>query len=167
MQEARAARADQSSVPTGRIRRARVAGAIALLMTAAACEKHEFEPPSREAQVAQADSIYSPALFDTIAWESDSLRLAVGNDIFAARCRRCHGYLGQGGPVEVRGDTVDVPSLVAPDWSYTGDVDAIRRRIFTGHPAGMPIWGIAGLAMREIDAVAWYIDAVLRQDVEG
>ncbi|NLG61896.1 MAG: hypothetical protein GX539_06590 [Candidatus Cloacimonetes bacterium] len=152
-----------------RIRSAAVAGAgvLACSLAMAACEKHEFEPPSREAQVAQADSMYSPVLFDTIAWESDSLRLAVGNDIFAARCRRCHGYLGEGGPVEVRGDTVEVPSLVAPDWSYAGNIDAIRRRIFTGHPAGMPIWGIAGLTMREIDAVAWYVDAVLRVEVNG
>lgn len=136
----------------------------AAALAAAGCDKHEFEPPSREAQVAQADSLYSTALFDTIAWASDSLRVAIGNDIFAARCRRCHGYLGTGGPTDVRGDTIDVPSLVEPDWEYAHDQDAIRRRIFIGHPSGMPIWGIAGLTMREIDAVAWYIDEVLRQD---
>ena len=134
------------------------------LLILAACEAHEWEPPSREAQVAQADSIYTPALFDTIAWDSDSLRVATGNDIFAARCRRCHGYLGEGGPTEVRGEQVTVPSLVADDWTYAGDIEAIRRRVFTGHPTGMPIWGIAGLTMREIDAVAWYIEGVLRQD---
>lgn len=144
-----------------RARSALVVGVVVLLAVTA-CEKQEFEPPSREAQVAQADSVYSPAVFDTIAWESDSLRIAVGNDIFAARCRRCHGYLGAGGLAEVRGDTVEIASLIEPDWAYAGDLDGIRRRIFTGHPAGMPIWGIAGLTMREIDAVSWYIDRVLR-----
>lgn len=146
--------------------RAAACAVLFLAATFVACEEHEFHPPSREAQVAQADSLYSPAIFDTIAWESDSLRVAVGNDIFGARCRRCHGYLGEGGPAEVRGEEIVVPSLVEAEWEYAGDLDAIRRRIFTGHPAGMPVWGIAGLSLREIDAVAWYIDAVLREDMK-
>lgn len=139
--------------------------ACCLLLAAAGCESHEFEPPSREAQVQQADSMYAPALFDTVQWSGDSVRLAVGNDIFGARCRRCHGYLGDGGSVEILDDTVDVPSLVQPEWDYAGDIDAIRRRIFTGHPRGMPTWGVAGLTPREIDAVAWYIDTVLRPEM--
>ena len=64
----------------------------------------------------------------------------------------------------IRGDSVQVPSLVEPDWSYANDVEAVRRRIFTGHPDGMPTWGVAGLAPREIDAVAYYIDSVLRPE---
>lgn len=147
--------------------RAAACAVLVLAATLVACEEHEFHPPSREAQVAQADSLYSPAIFDTIAWESDSLRVAVGNDIFGARCRRCHGYLGEGGPAEVRGEEIVVPSLVDAGWEYAGDLDAIRRRIFTGHPAGMPVWGIAGLSMREIDAVAHYIENVLRPEALG
>jgi mono/diheme cytochrome c family protein len=141
----------------------RTLGVLAAAMLTS-CEKHDFEPPSREAQVMQADSLYSAALFDTIAWQSDSLRMAVGNDIFAARCRRCHGFLGEGGPVEIRGEPVQVPSLVDPGWEYAGDRAAIRRRIFIGHQAGMPTWGVAGLAPREIDAAAHYIDALLRPE---
>ncbi len=147
--------------------RAAACAVLVLAATLVACEGHEFHPPARETQVAQADSLYSPALFDTIAWESDSLRVAVGNDIFGARCRRCHGYLGTGGPAEVRGEQIDVPSLVEAEWEYAGDLDAIRRRIFTGHPSGMPIWGVAGLSMREIDAVAHYIEDVLRPEALG
>jgi hypothetical protein len=41
---------------------------------------------------------------------------------------------------------------------------AVRRRIFTGHPAGMYTWGIAGISPREIDAVAHYILERLRPD---
>lgn len=129
-----------------------------------ACEQHEFEPPERAAQVEQADSLFSPALFDTVTWSSDSLRLAVGNDMFSARCRRCHGYLGEGGPAEVRGRQIQVPSLVEPEWAYANDMEAIRHRIFTGHPDGMPTWGVAGLTVREVDAVAYYIEALLRPD---
>jgi mono/diheme cytochrome c family protein len=43
----------------------------------------------------------------------------------------------------------------------------VRRRIFTGHPAGMPTWGVAGIPAREIDAVAAYILEQLRPDVLG
>ena len=144
--------------------RARPGVVIAALLIMTGCEKHEFEPPSRAAQVAQADSLYSPSMFDTVTWQGDSLRTAIGNDVFAARCRRCHDYLGGGGPRVIRGDTVQVPSLVEPDWSYANDMEAVRRRIFTGHPDGMPTWGVAGLSAREIDAVAYYIDTVLRPE---
>ena len=37
------------------------------------------------------------------------------------------GYLGRGERIDVRGDSVDVPSLVLPDWTYAGDHDAIAR----------------------------------------
>ena len=57
-----------------------------------------------------------------------------------------------------------MPSLVEPEWAYANDMDAIRHRIFTGHPDGMPTWGVAGLTVREIDAVAYYIEALLRPD---
>lgn len=137
---------------------------VATLLATASCEKHEFEPPSAMARVAEADSLYSPEAFDTVGWASDSLRIAIGNDVFAARCRRCHDYLGGGGARVIRGDTVQVPSLVAPDWSYANDLAAIRHRIFIGHPDGMPTWGVAGLTAREIDAVAYYIDRVLRPE---
>ncbi|HEX6132446.1 MAG TPA: c-type cytochrome [Longimicrobiales bacterium] len=147
--------------------RSRAAALIGCVLLSGACEKHEFEPPSRAERVSEADSLYSPALFDSITWTSDSLRIAVGNDIFASRCRRCHGYLGHGGPVEILGDTVTVPSVVEPDWQYAGDIPGILRRIFTGHPLGMPTWGVAGLEMREIDAAAFYIDRVLRPEAAG
>ena len=47
------------------------------------------------------------------------------------------------------------------DWPYA-DHDAVRHRIFTGHPAGMPIWGMSSLTLREIDAVTAYVVEVLR-----
>jgi mono/diheme cytochrome c family protein len=141
---------------------------VGSLVLPGACEKHEFEPPSREAQVAQADSLYSAAHFDSIAWPNDSARTFEGNNVFATHCRKCHGMTGEGGNTpyaQARG--LEVPSLVRPDWEPGSDVDAVRRRIFDGHPAGMPTWGVAGITPREIDAVAHYIVDDLRPEILG
>jgi mono/diheme cytochrome c family protein len=140
--------------------------AVAAVVTAAACEKHEFERPSREERVAQADSLLTPETFDTIAWASDSARAFDGNNAYAANCRSCHGYLGAGDTEYARQHSLEVPSLVRPDFPYH-DVPAMRDRIFTGHPAGMPTWGVAGITPREIDGIAYYIVHVLRPEVGG
>ncbi len=142
-----------------------VLAALAILLGAAGCKGgHHFEPPNRQVQVEQADSAFSPALFDTIHWASDSLRLFVGNNTFAAECRKCHGYLGEGNTDYDRVHDIQPPSLVRPNWPYANDMAAVRRIIFTGH-AGMPTWGVAGITPREIDATAFYILHSLRTDV--
>ncbi len=127
----------------------------------AGCQEHEFHPPDQGERVAAADSAYSPAMFDSIKWASDSARVEEGNEVFAARCDRCHGPLGEGGTDYAREQGLEVPSLVRADWPYA-DHDAVRHRIFTGHPAGMPIWGMSSLTLREIDAVTAYVVEVLR-----
>ncbi|HSJ08261.1 MAG TPA: cytochrome c [Longimicrobiales bacterium] len=134
--------------------------------TAAACEKHEFEQPDREAQVLQADSLLTPETFDSIQWASDEERATQGNNAYAATCRSCHGVLGAGDTDYAREQNVNPPSLVREDWPYA-DVDAVRHRIFTGHAAGMPTWGVAGITPREIDAVAYYVVNVLRPEAMG
>jgi mono/diheme cytochrome c family protein len=144
-----------------------LAGVLAAAAAFAACEEKRFDPPDREQRVAQADSLYTPALFDTVTWESQEQRLFTGNDVFAAHCRRCHGAMGEGDTPYARERGIDVPSLVEPDWEHATDTDAVRRRIFTGHPGGMPTWGVAGIPPREIDAVAAYILEQLRPDVLG
>ncbi len=132
-----------------------------------ACGDHEFHPPDREAQVARADSMLAPAAFDTITWANDSTRLFVGNNTYAAKCRRCHGFLGRGETDYTRVQGIDVPSLVRPEWEYADDLQGLRRIIFIGHPEGMPTWGVAGISPREIDAAAYYILHQLRPDVLG
>jgi len=142
--------------------------ALGLPVLLGACDKHEFEPPSRAAQVAQADSLYAPAWFDTIAWPTDSARTFEGNNVFAAYCRKCHGPEGEGGSTpyaQARG--LDVPSLVLPEWQPGDDVEAVRRAIFVGHAAGMPTWGVAGITPREIDAGAHYRVDDLRPEKLG
>jgi mono/diheme cytochrome c family protein len=134
----------------------------ALVLVVAGCQEHEFHPPDQATRVAAADTLYSPAMFDSIKWASDSARIEEGNEVFAARCDRCHGTLGEGGTDYAREQKLEVPSLVRADWPYQ-DHDAVRHRIFTGHPAGMPIWGMSNLTLREIDAVTAYVMEVLRR----
>lgn len=132
--------------------------------TVGACGDHEFEPPSQEERSARADSVYSPALFDSITWASDSLRLQSGNLVFADECRRCHGPLGRGETEYARNNDIEVPSLVEPDWAYAGLMDSVRHRIFVGHQR-MPNWGVVRLTPRQIDAAAAYILEQLRPEV--
>jgi len=62
---------------------------------------------------------------------------------------------------------LDVPSLVEPDWRMVESIDSVRHRVFIGHAAGMPTWGVAGISDREIDGVAYYVLEQLRPDVLG
>jgi mono/diheme cytochrome c family protein len=143
-------------------------GAAAVVLIASftgACQEHEFEAPSRAERVDEAAARFGPAMFDTIAWESEDQRVREGNAVYAAECRRCHGTLGRGGTEYALSRGLEVPSLVEADWAYAGDPLAVRRRIFTGHEAGMPTWGIAGISPREIDAVAAYLTDDLRPEI--
>jgi len=104
-------------------------------------------------------------MFDTLEWESRDRMLVTGAALFGADCRDCHGSLGRGGTAYASEHGLDVPSLVEPAWQYDGNLDAVRRLIFTGHTGGMPTHGIAGLTAREIDAVARYIVEQLRPEI--
>jgi mono/diheme cytochrome c family protein len=134
------------------------------LLAIGACG-HHFEPPSEADHVAQAEALYSPALFDTVTWASDSERALEGNSVYASSCRRCHGMLGNGttGYAAERG--IDVPSLVEFEWTLTDDIESVRRYVFVGHEGGMPTWGVAGLSPREIDGASYYVLAQLRPEV--
>jgi mono/diheme cytochrome c family protein len=139
-------------------------GFIAGLLLISACSEHHFEPPSREDQVVRADSTFSPALFDSITWPNQDTRLLEGNATYAAECRRCHGTNGEGGTAYALERSLDVPVLTRLDWPQGDSVKSVRHRIFIGHPNGMPTWGVAGISLREIDAVAAYVVQQLRPD---
>lgn len=143
------------------------AGALAALCAAAlsACGgDHEYEPPDREALVAEAAAEFSPAVYDTLTWSGDSARLAVGNELYAAECRKCHGYLGSGETDYARQRDLEVPSLVEPGWRLADSLQAVRRNVYAGHAEGMPSWGVGRLTIRQIDAVAYYVLEELRPD---
>jgi len=139
----------------------------ASLVTVAAggCGEKTFDPPDRDAQVAQADTAFSMSLFDSIGWASDSIRAFDGNVVYATYCRDCHGPLGAGDTEYARTRRLQVPSLVEADWRLEDSRDSILHRIFVGHSSGMPTWGVAGITRREMDAVTFYLTEVLRPEV--
>ncbi len=149
------------------VMRRRLTGLLLLVPVLHGCSEHRFEPPDREEQVARADSLFTPALFDSVTWASDSVRALQGNVVYSTYCRNCHGTLGAGGTDYARNRDLDVPSLVEEDWRYDGQRDSILHRLFVGHAAGMPTWGVAGIDAREMDAVTWYVMEVLRPEVLG
>jgi mono/diheme cytochrome c family protein len=150
-------------VTTSRL--ALLAPALAAVVGLIACEEKTFDPPEETRRVELADSLYSPALFDTITWASQEQRVVAGNLVYADYCRRCHGTVGEGGRAQVAGREVHVPSLVEARWPLDDDIEAVRERAFTGHTGGMPSWGISRLTPREIDAVASYILEQLRPEI--
>ncbi len=149
------------------IRRTAVSVAMLFLLLLPACQKHEFEPPSEEDRISEAEAAYSTALFDSIAWPDTVDVLLEGNAIYAANCRRCHGTVGTGGTEYARSRNLDVPSLVDRDWGLGEELDAVRHSVFVGHVAGMPHWGISHLTYREIEAVSRYILYDLRPEILG
>jgi mono/diheme cytochrome c family protein len=130
-----------------------------------ACE-HEFEPPDPALRVERAAASYSVALFDTVTWIDQDVRVTQGNVAYAEQCRRCHGTLGRGGTDYARARSLSVPSLVEPDWAFAS-LDSLRRRIYTGHASGMPVFGDGTLDPRGMDAAAAYILFSLRPEILG
>ena len=144
---------------------ARLAVLLGVISGFACGGEKTFDPPSREARVAEAEALYSPALFDSIGWSSADERALEGNGVYAARCRDCHGTVGRGDTEYARAQGLDMPSLVESEWSMSMSMDSVRHRIFVGHVAGMPQWGVAGISNREIDAVAFYVLERLRPEI--
>lgn len=137
----------------------------ALTIGLGACAEHHFEPPDREAQVAQADAAFDMAAFDSITWDDPEQKSLDGNVVYSTYCRNCHGPLGRGETEYARNRDLEVPSLVEPDWPLAQSRDTILHRIYVGHAAGMPTWGVAGLDFREMEAVTYYVMNTLRPDV--
>lgn len=139
-----------------------------LLLLSSACEEHRFDPPDRAERALQAQADFDTSQFDTIRWENgDSARAFFGNEVYARKCRSCHGFLGEGDTEYGRERGVAPPSLVRPAWPEGDSVPLLRRRIFAGHPSGMPTFGVGSLTLREVDAAAYYVAHVLRPDILG
>jgi mono/diheme cytochrome c family protein len=137
----------------------------ALIAVTLACGKKEFEPPEDGARVSEAASQFDAAWFDTIDWEDREQMLIDGASVYASTCRVCHAMMGEGGTAYAATRRLAVPSLVGQDWQYSDDLPAVRRLVFSGHGGGMPTHGIAGISLREIDAVSRYLLEQLRPEV--
>ena len=159
--------APTAGLARGRSRAALFVSVATPVLLATGCGDKEFEPPDRAEQVEQAEELLEAPSFDTIAWASDDARAFEGNGVFAAKCRNCHGPVGRGGTEYARRQGLDVPSLVEPEMGIPAELEAVRERVFTGHPEGMPTWGVAGITLREIDAVSFYVLESLRPEVLG
>ena len=146
-------------------RRALSSLSLTLVLATTACG-HEFEPPDRGERIRQAQLTYSATLFDSITWAEGEDREALGNEIYAEKCRKCHGPLGRGETDYARQRNLRIPSLVEPAWAFAS-MDSLHKTIYVGHEEGMPVYGDGGITPREIDAVASYILNVLRPDVLG
>lgn len=120
-----------------------------------------------EADVAEAESLYAAAVFDTVRWNRSVTRSERGRVVYYYSCTKCHGTEGAGNGPLARRQEIALPSLVDPDWTYDGDIDAIRRRVFVGHPAGMPSWGLTEISPRDMDAVAYFVDQRLPEEGVG
>ncbi len=117
---------------------------------------------ARADSVAQAAAAYEAAAFDTIQWPSDNDMWERGGVVWSFSCQTCHGSDGQGMGETAVSANLDMPNLVAVDWDKAGDLPEIRKAIYVGHESEMPSWGLVGLKYRDIDAVANYIDGLLR-----
>jgi mono/diheme cytochrome c family protein len=150
-------------------RRRAAAVAFALLLVGSwGCEREKrFDPPDRDARVADAETRFLEVRFDTLSWASPDARAREGNGVYAAECRNCHGTVGEGNTAYADSRGLEIPSLVEADWRYGTSIDSVRHRIYVGHAAGMPTWGVAGITPREIDAVAFYILERLRPEMLG
>ncbi|MEJ2483143.1 MAG: c-type cytochrome [Gemmatimonadota bacterium] len=148
-----------------------VAAAVAVLALAscggpsAEEQRAEADAARRAARadsVAQAAAAYDAAAFDTIQWASENEMWERGGVVWSFSCATCHGSDGMGQGETAVAASLDMPNLVAPDWEKAGDLAGIRRSIYVGHESEMPSWGLVGLKYRDIDAVAHYIDGLLR-----
>ena len=140
-----------------------------LLMGVAGCAPQDAPEPEQgateEEAVLQAEGVFDPAGFDTIAWDTEQAAIDRGALVFRVSCSKCHGPSGRGdGGFVVEGDTLRPPSLVDPDWRFADDPTGLREQIFVGTAAGMPHWGLEGLKYRDIDAVARFVTLWLRRE---
>lgn len=114
-----------------------------------------------------AAAVPDPALFDSIAWPVPNEAVKRGATVYMYSCAKCHGESGAGDArYNLRGRVLQPPSFRTADWQYDDDLPGLRAAIYAGNDRGMPHWGNAGLAARDIDAVARYIMHGLRATID-
>ena len=112
--------------------------------------------------VAMALETYTAAMFDTIAWKTDTAQTNRGAVVWTFSCKKCHGEQGHGDANYVlAGDTLRPPNFAQPGWRFATDKTELVKYIYGGNATGMPHWGIQGLKPRDIDAVSAYIQKLM------
>lgn len=142
---------------------------LSLLLTlVGACTGDAHEQVTDDVQMAGVLPAAVPDVdyFDSIGWDDPYSALDRGATVFAYSCAKCHGDSGVGdGNYHMKGRVLRPPSFRTSDWRYGHDLEELRVAIYSGNDKGMPHWGNAGLAPRDVDAVARYILFGLRDDV--
>ena len=143
---------------------------LCLTIAMAACGTEEGPSPEELAAAAKADTLrmaqeaFESAAFDTVTWESQQARVDRGAVVYRYSCVRCHGDTGEAeAAVVFRGDTLNPPSLIQEEWAFADDDPGLRGAILIGTADGMPHFGLMGLGVRDIDAVAGYIQLAIRR----
>lgn len=112
----------------------------------------------QDSLMAVVDSTYDPSVFDTLTWPTPTRRAEYGPTVYLSSCAKCHGATGLGdGGFVLAGDTLHPASFREPTWRLAGNLEGIRRAVFSGNREGMPHWGLVGLSYGAVDAVAQYI----------
>jgi len=141
--------------------------ALVLPLFAWACQN--AAPPEESADagppvdsVALAAAAIGAGMFDSISWADDNAAIERGALVWSISCAKCHGTDGAGGGEFAKTAQWTMPSLLEGDWPLAQDPAGLRKAIYTGTQNGMPHWGLHGLKPRDVDAVAIYIELMLR-----
>lgn len=136
---------------------------FALIGTWACGSDNQSQTTSGAATIGIAQAPFDAAVFDTLTWSSPEQRIAYGQAVFDANCKKCHGPTGGGeGGYIYGGQNLEPPSFLVLDWRFADDPIGLRSYVYSGSVGGMPYWGLTGANYRDIDAVADYIVEVLR-----
>jgi mono/diheme cytochrome c family protein len=125
-------------------------------------DEEAIRAQARADSLALAEELYDATVFDSLTWQSPQARLERGAVVYRASCSKCHGANGGGNGDYAMQYQLQVPSFIAPNWQYAGDVDGLRHRVFVGHEGVMPNWGLVGLKYRDVDAVAVYLSQAMQ-----
>jgi len=154
------------------MRRVPIALVVPLLLAACSGGDRDQAAVSRPDSVAMALEQYSPALFDTITWATDTAQTNRGAVVWTFSCKKCHGETGSGDGrmvLEVMDsatgtmvpDTIKPLNFHTPGWRFATDREGLVKYIYSGNDRRMPHWGIEGLKPRDVAAVATYIQTML------
>jgi mono/diheme cytochrome c family protein len=138
-----------------------------IALALAGCGRSISQAPSPPAPPAPPDSValaldrYDPAALDAISWPTDTARVNRGSVVWRFSCGPCHGPTGLGDgrltqPGRLSGEPIR-PISFATTWRFGSDRDALVKYIWAGNNKRMPHWGLEGLRLRDMDAVAHYI----------